>query len=204
MQQLSLTFHEELRGGLGWIRTLTRFLSDGKVYGIRSSSLGLGGRPSHVSMTQTAYKDYCRHWREHLDKHPEDREIFLRSIGMACLVRCEQGSALDYWVPDDGWFAVVPDDQWLKPNHWGDMSEPVSEILERNGGNCPANGNRLLVSQCRECDNYLGHSESYVACDHISSTEMYPWVEWGPESSLGIPCKLPKKSDEEILCMKEL
>jgi hypothetical protein len=201
--QLSLTFCEELRGGLGWMHTLTRFLPNGRVYGIRHSSLGLGGTPSHVSMTQTAYEDYCRHWQEHLKNHPEDREIFLRSIAMACLVRREQGSALDYWVPDDGWFAVVPDDQWLKPIRWG-MSETTPDILKRNGDGCPANGNRLLASQCRECDNYLGHSDSYVACDYVSSTELYPWVEWGPESSLGIPCKLPKKSDEEILCMKKL
>jgi hypothetical protein len=212
-EQLPLDFVEETRGELGWTRIFTRFLPDGRVYGIKEASLDTwGGMPSHLSMTQTAWDGYKRE----IAKHPVGSwnwECMLRWVGMGQLVRKHAGSGIEF-SPDDIFFAVVPDKYWLKPLHaYNSRPEPLAEVL-KIGAPCPAISHlsRLQVIRrfstrnvsanlCDACENCEDRSPKFVACTYKDAeSRLYPGFGWGPESP-DYPRRFSKyiQTDEYIL-----
>lgn len=190
-QQLPLTFFDEKRGELGWTRTMTRYLPDGRVYGIKESSLdSWSQKPRRISMTQTAWDDY----KEYISRFPEGSwnwEVALQWVGMGWPIRKRAGSALVF-SPDDTFLAVVPDNQWLRPIPRGTI-EPLAEIL-RVGDACPAIAHftnleiirqfptrKISAALCDSCWNCEDRSRSFVVCTWEDSERLYPKCGWGPE-----------------------
>ena len=188
-KQLPLQLTKETRGEIGWTRIFTRILPDGRVYGIKESSLLI--KPTHLSMTQTAWEEYKRE----LAQYPIDSwnwEVMLGWVGMKMIVRKRSGSALEF-CPDDRFFAVVPDDQWQKPLNT--HNKPVLVEILKMGSPCPAIAHldkRRAVRQfstqnisytlCVVCENFEDRSKNFVVCSYKDSESLYPGFGWGPGS----------------------